>query len=189
MEPTNRIYPGPGALYLDMHEHEVRRAMRDALADVPHVRGVNNHMGSLITRHPGHMEWVMEELRKAGDLYFIDSRTSARTVAQKLAAEQGLKNASRTVFIDPSRDNEIIERQIKRFISAAHQQNGVIAIAHPYPQTLDLLEEYLPKLDELGIKLVPPSVLVDESRADSCTIPTADTVDIPAPGAVEEMQP
>ncbi|BAU56688.2 putative periplasmic protein YibQ [Halorhodospira halochloris] len=166
MEAKNRTDPGPGAIYLDMDEHDVRRAMRAALADVPHARGVNNHMGSLITRHPGHMQWVMEELKRAGDLYFIDSRTSARSVAQELAKEYGLKNSARVIFIDPQRDEEIIEKQIKDFIATAHSEDGAIAIGHPYPETLDLLEEYLPKLRGKGIKLVPPSVLVDKPAGD-----------------------
>lgn len=166
MEAKNRIYPGPGAILLDMDEQQVRQAMRDAIADIPHARGVNNHMGSLITRHPGHMDWIMEELKRAGDLYFIDSRTSAHSVAQDLAAEHKLNNSARSVFLDPQQDREVIERQIKRFIAAAQKEDGVIAIGHPYPETFDLLEQYLPKLKDKGIKLVPPSTLVDRPAAD-----------------------
>ena len=173
MEAQKKINPGPGAIYLDMDENHIRQAMRAALADIPHARGVNNHMGSLITRHPGHMQWIMEELQVIGDLYFIDSRTTARTVAQDLAEEQGVKNSARTIFIDPQRDRKIIEQQIKKFIAAAQKEDGVIAIGHPYPETLDLLEYYLPRIEAKGIKLVPPSTFVDKS----------------ADNPVEEMQP
>ncbi|MBK1733703.1 hypothetical protein CKO15_00075 [Halorhodospira abdelmalekii] len=166
MEAKNRANPGPGAVLLDMDEEEVRAAVRAALADVPHVRGVNNHMGSLVTRHPGHMQWVMEELAAAGDLYFIDSRTSARTVAQRIAAEQRLKNSARAYFLDPVRDGEVIDLQIQQFIAAAQREEGVIAIGHPYPETLERLERILPKLAQKGIELVPASALVDYPPKD-----------------------
>src|SRR5690606_25773360 len=42
--------PGPGAITLDTTEGEFRRLLEENLAAVPHAGGVNNHMGSLITR-------------------------------------------------------------------------------------------------------------------------------------------
>ncbi len=68
---------GPGAVTLHMDRTEFVDAVRRALATVPHVSGVNNHMGSLLTRHPGHMTWLMQELKARGNLFFVDSRTSA----------------------------------------------------------------------------------------------------------------
>ncbi|MFP4183362.1 MAG: divergent polysaccharide deacetylase family protein [Halorhodospira sp.] len=162
MQARRRIHPGPGALLLDMDEATVRRTVRQALEAVPGAAGVNNHMGSLLTRHPGHMRWLMEELAARDDLYFIDSRTSARTVAQRIAKEQGVANARRHVFLDPQRDPEVIAEQFEHFVAAAQQQGGVIAIGHPYPETLELLERELPRLQERGVAIVPVSELVTE---------------------------
>ncbi len=50
------------------------RQLNANLASIPHIRGVNNHMGSLLTQHLGHMDWLMQALERRGDLYFIDSR-------------------------------------------------------------------------------------------------------------------
>ncbi len=166
MEAKNGADPGPGALFLDMDEAQIRETVARALEAVPHAAGVNNHMGSLITRHPGHMTWLMEELAARDDLYFIDSRTSARSVAQQMAEEQGVDNAVRHVFLDPRRDAEVIAEQFERFVALAQQGAGVIAIGHPYPETLDLLEEELPGLRERGVALVPASELVDEPATD-----------------------
>ncbi|MCC3750131.1 MAG: divergent polysaccharide deacetylase family protein [Halorhodospira halophila] len=166
MEAKNGADPGPGALFLDMDEVQVRETVARALEAVPHAAGVNNHMGSLITRHPGHMTWLMEELAARDDLYFIDSRTSARSVAQWMADEQGVDNAVRHVFLDPQRDADVIAEQFERFVALAQQGQGVIAIGHPYPETLDLLEEELPGLRERGVTLVPAGELVDEPATD-----------------------
>ncbi|ABM61984.1 divergent polysaccharide deacetylase family protein [Halorhodospira halophila] len=166
MEAKNGADPGPGALFLDMDEEQVRKTIARALKSVPHAAGVNNHMGSLITRHPGHMTWLMEELAAREDLYFIDSRTSARSVAQQMAEEHGVDNAVRHVFLDPRRDTEVIAEQFERFVTLAQQGDGAIAIGHPYPETLDLLEEELPRLRERGVALVPASELVDEPATD-----------------------
>lgn len=165
MQPNGEADPGPGALWLDTPEPEVRRRVRRALRAVPHARGVNNHMGSLVTRHPGHMAWVMEELAERGDLYFVDSRTTARTVAQQLAAEHGVPNAARAVFLDPRRDPEVIAEQFERFVELSRRRGGVIAIGHPHAETLRLLERELPRLRERGVRLVPVSALVDNYKS------------------------
>ncbi len=157
MQAKNGLDPGPGALTLDMDESQVRRELRRALRNIPHARGVNNHMGSLLTRHPGHMAWVMDELRTAGGFYFIDSRTSARSVALNIAAEHGLGHARRHVFLDSSREPEEIRRQLESLVVQARRWGAAVAIGHPYPETLEVLERELPRLKRQGVRLVPAS--------------------------------
>ncbi len=166
MQAKGGIDPGPGALRLDMDEPTVRDTIRADLASVPGVAGVNNHMGSLLTRHPGHMTWLMEELAGREDLYFIDSRTTAHTVAQRMAEEQGVASARRRVFLDPQQDPEIIAEQFERFVAIAQEEGGTIAIGHPYPETLELLERELPRLRDRGVVIVPASELVSERTSD-----------------------
>ncbi|VAW78584.1 Putative periplasmic protein YibQ, distant homology with nucleoside diphosphatase and polysaccharide deacetylase, partial [hydrothermal vent metagenome] len=70
-----------GAVTLAMTESEFVGTVLDNLRRVPHVIGINNHMGSLLTRHPGHMRWLMEAIhRQGGPLFFVDSRTTKATV-------------------------------------------------------------------------------------------------------------
>jgi len=166
MQPQGGSDPGPGALRLHMDEPTVRERVRAALASVPGAAGVNNHMGSLLTRHPGHMTWLMEELAAREDLYFIDSRTSPRTVARRMAEEQGVPSARRRVFLDPQRDPAVIAEQFERFVSAAQDGGGVIAIGHPYPETLELLERELPRLHERGVAIVPASEVVSQRTSE-----------------------
>ena len=66
----------------------------------------------------------------------------------------------RDVFLDPDRLPETVAREFERMKSLARKRGQVVAIAHPYPATLDLLERELPRLLEEGFTLVSVSELV-----------------------------
>lgn len=147
--------PGPGALELDQTRSEFAAVLAADLAAVPFVRGVNNHMGSLLTRHPGHMRWLMEELKARPPLFFIDSYTSAQSVGLLIAKEEGVPAMRRDVFLDAEDDAAAVEAEWRRLIALAHTRGRAIAIGHPYPTTLAVLERLLPALPESGVRLVP----------------------------------
>jgi hypothetical protein len=155
---------GPGGLHDGMSREEFAREVRVNLAAVPHVSGVNNHMGSLLTREPVAMRWLMQDLRCFYDLYFVDSRTDVRTVAREFAHEAGLANAKRDVFLDNEQNREYVRAQVRRLIGRARKQGTAIGIGHPYPETLAVLAEELPGLADQGIQLVPVSRLVETKR-------------------------
>ena len=155
---------GPGGLHAAMSRDEFARAVRSSLAAVPHATGVNNHMGSLLTRDPGAMRWLMQDLRCFHALYFVDSRTDVRTVARESAREAGLAHAQRDVFLDNQQDPDYVRRQFARLIATARREGTAIGIGHPYPATLAVLAEELPRLADQGIQLVPVSKLVETER-------------------------
>jgi len=132
----------------------------EALQSVPHVVGINSHRGSLLTRHPGHMRWLMEEIREYDGLFFIDSYTHHESVALQIAAEAGVYALKRDVFLDPDRSPETVAREFERMKDLARERGKVIAIGHPYPATLELLEQELPRLIDDGFELVSISELV-----------------------------
>jgi len=136
---------GPGALTVAMSEQELRETLGKSLDQLPYVRGVSNHMGSQLTSMREPMQWVMEELISR-QLYFIDSRTSAETLAADVAAEYGIPNLSRQVFLDNEPDFDAIDARFQELLQRADQEGIAIAIAHPYPETLDYLQHILPTL-------------------------------------------
>ncbi len=151
---------GPLGLRMDMTHVRVRQNIRAALASVPYAVGVNNHMGSLLTRHPGYMQWVMEEIKAAGNLYFIDSRTTHHTVAELIAVENAVPVRRRDVFLDSDRSLEAIRYQFLRLVTKAKKEGSAIGIGHPYDNTLMVLEEMIPQLAVMGVKLVLASELI-----------------------------
>ncbi len=150
-----------GAVTLQMTQREFMSTVLDGLARVPHAQGVNNHMGSLLTRHPGHMRWLMEVMRQYGALYFVDSRTTTATVALQVADENGVPAIRRNVFLDNSPDEKDIAFQFDRLVALAREQGTALAIGHPYPRTLAVLEQRLPRLAEQGIRLAPVRELIE----------------------------
>lgn len=150
---------GPGALTADMHPHVIEQTLESALASVPNAIGVNNHMGSKLTQLTLPMRTTMEFLKRHS-MFFVDSRTTRYSKAERIARETGLLSGYRSVFLDHSTDPDQIDRQFKRLIRLAKKYDQVIGIAHPYPQTVDYLKQALPELSEQGVRLVPLSEIL-----------------------------
>ena len=82
------------------------------------------------------------------------------SVALQIANEAGVDAVKRDVFLDPDPAPETVAREFERLKRLARQRGSALAIGHPYPATLDLLERELPKLADEGIELVNVSELV-----------------------------
>ncbi len=153
MESEHHEKLGPNALLAHMEEQEFKNVLQAALEAVPHAVGLNNHMGSLLTQKETPMQWLMDVLGQR-KLFFVDSRTTTKTVAQKTAGKMGIATLRRDVFLDNSRNEEAIRIQFAELISKARQRGYATGIAHPYPETIMLLKEVLPDLEKQGIELV-----------------------------------
>lgn len=156
---------GPGALTQHMNEQEFRRALADNIRHIPHIRGVSNHMGSQLTSMREPMEWMMRELAPR-QLYFVDSRTSHHTLAAHVASEHGIPNLSRQVFLDNEANPEAIHLKFQELLAHADQAGLGIAIGHPYPETLDYLQQALPTLAASGYRLA----LISEVLSDQVQV-------------------
>ena len=161
MENTHDRPLGPGALTRALTRAEFVKVLKDDLDTVPGVLGLNNHMGSLLTRLRPQMEWVMEVVRQR-QLFFVDSRTTSDSVAWKVAREQGIPYLRRDIFLDHEATTAFVDKQFKKAISIARKEGSAVAIGHPYPVTVAYLKKALPKLDEMGIRLVTASALIEE---------------------------
>lgn len=151
---------GPGALTNGMSRRQIQAVLEAGLASVPHVSGINNHMGSALTRQALPMGWLMEWMSTTGDLYFVDSLTSSESVALRTAHDSGLRAIERDVFLDPTADAAVVRRQFQRLIEVARERGTGLAIGHPYPQTLGVLRRVLLKPSHYGVELVPVHELI-----------------------------
>jgi len=168
MEADSGKLLGPGGLTQIMSEQQFKNEMRRSINAVPHVRGFNNHMGSLLTKNPQRMAWVMQMAMFRDDLYFVDSRTTSDSVALQEAEKRGIRGAKRDVFLDYEKDNEeIVRHQLKLLIERARKKGTALAIGHPYRDTLKVLEAWLPTLKKQGVRLVSVSDLISIRKARS----------------------
>jgi len=165
LESVNYTGPAePGGVTLDMSRDEFRATFASAIETVPFAIGVSSHRGSLLTRHPGHMTWLMQEIRERDDLFFIDSYTTPESIALKVAAEEGVNATRRDVFLDHDRSIDAVARELERLKAMARRNGRAVAIGHPFPETLEVLERELPKLAAEGIELVTISALLHAQR-------------------------
>ena len=152
---------GPYAWHPGTPIAELAQRLDAALAKVPYAVGINNHMGSRMTSQTEAMAWLMEELQRR-HLVFVDSRTSAATVAAAKAQAIDLAHVSRDVFLDDVRTPEAIAGQLQLGVELARKQGSAVLIGHPYPQTLEVLEREMPRLKRQGIELINLQQMIAE---------------------------
>lgn len=172
MSNINNNALGPGALTSDMPYQDFRQMLQQAIEDVPSIVGVNNHMGSLLTQQARPMSWLMTELNRQ-NLYFVDSRTSADSLAWHMARHHGVPSRKRDVFLDHQRDTTKIQAELARAVAVAKARGSAIAIGHPFPETLAVLEAVGSDWQALGVELVPASALLQHpaARSGQCPAP------------------
>jgi len=147
MEPkeSNGDGPGSGALLEKMGEEEFVETLNGHLSRIPGIKGVNNHMGSLLTEREDKMALLFRELKKR-HLFYVDSRTTPQTVASRVATEMKVPVASRSVFLDHDLSQEAMKVQWERLLAMARQHGHAVVIAHPHRETLVFLREHLQDL-------------------------------------------
>ncbi len=165
MEPNaTGTDPGPNALLADLTDTELQRRLVQAIQAVPGAVGINNHMGSRLTRDMVAMDRVMTVLLARG-LLFLDSRTTAQSVALSSAVRNQVPAVERDVFIDHQDDPEAIRLQLAALEQVALGRESAIGIGHPRPNTLDALAEWRQRLPVLGVTVVPLSAVLQKQTA------------------------
>ena len=177
---------GKGALRRPMNKQQVQQALHKALDSVPQAIGINNHMGSLYTSLPEQMDWVVEVVA-ARRLYFIDSKTTGKSVVPAITQKHGVKSRSRDVFLDNDKSYKALDRQFNQLIHLAKQHGHAVAIGHPYPETYRYLKKNLPRLAQQGIKVVPASALLDLPAPPAQLIASSAKVAAPQPAKTQPV--
>lgn len=145
-----------------MSSKEVQRIIRNAVNNVPYAVGMNNHMGSAMTSSLPGMQKVMQVL-EGYHLYFLDSITIGNSQATRAATGTGVKVIKRKVFLDDTANPDDIRRQFNRAVELARRNGSAIAIGHPRPATVKVLQQMLATLP-FDIVLVKPSSLLNEPQ-------------------------
>jgi len=140
-------------LHPGMAAAEVEKTFAAMLDTVPYAAGVNNHEGSLGTADQKLMDELMPLLHQH-NLFFIDSRTTAATVAETAAHAAGVAAARRNVFLDDEQAVPAVRKQFSLAIRDARERGSALAIGHPHPETLEVLNEMLPEAERQGVRLV-----------------------------------
>ena len=167
MAPLSKQPLEKDTLRPEMSSDEVERIIREAYGKVPYAVGLNNHMGSAMTSSLFGMQKVMQALERY-DLYFLDSMTIGNSQAMRAAQGTGVKVIKRKVFLDDTQNEADIRVQFNRAVQLARRNGSAIAIGHPHPSTVRVLQQMLPTLPS-DITLVRPSSLLNEPQVDTST--------------------
>jgi len=160
MQSIAKETPEARELRPGMPATEVRALVGQFLENVPGVAGINNHQGSEATSDPELMEELMPVLRDRR-LFYVDSRTTAATVAFDTAQSFGVPSAFRNVpFLDDVADVARVRKQLELALRGAREKGEAIAIGHPHPATLEALRGIQSHAQTQGIRLVFVSELV-----------------------------
>ncbi len=155
MMPHAKADLAPVTLSPDMQEDEIKNdfvQMLDRYKGLG-MKGINNHMGSLFTEDEKSLGYVMQIL-KDRNLFFLDSKTTAKSVGAKVAAEYGVPYIARDVFLDNENDYNYIMKQLRQTEKIAHMRGYAVAIGHPRTQTYLALRDWMKELPERRIRLV-----------------------------------
>lgn len=142
--------PGPGAVTPDMAPSEIRALIRENIAEVGPVKGINNHEGSFITADEMKIGPVLDVCLDEG-IWFLDSRTNSATVVPDAAKARGMKFYERDIFLDNSQERADIIAMVEQGLSIADKKGYVIMIGHVWSKDLAaILKEIYPELVESG---------------------------------------
>ncbi|WP_168120745.1 divergent polysaccharide deacetylase family protein [Paenibacillus sp. HB172176] len=174
MEPNKGLksWLGPGALTVDLNDEEIRNRVEDAIANVPYAIGMNNHMGSKVTADERVMRIVLKVCKEHG-MFFLDSRTTFKTVIPKIADELGVPYLSNNVFLDDVYTASHVSKQVELLKKHIDEHDQSISIGHVGPPgmiTSAALKQNIPSMKSKA-SFVRLSDMVRQSMGDPLVLP------------------
>lgn len=164
MEPLNypQANPGENAIFVHLSEREIVRRMQSFIRQLPYAKGANNHMGSFVTSDRKTMEIVLNVL-KENSLYFVDSRTTASSIAFDLAQQKNINSVKRDIFLDePDLSEETFKQRVEQLRRFKDNNQNVVVITHCFDnRRLELLNRFIEKAEEIGYEIVRVSRFFD----------------------------
>ncbi|TYS70974.1 divergent polysaccharide deacetylase family protein [Sutcliffiella horikoshii] len=166
MEPLKgkRSWLGPGAITSNLSDEEIYKRVNDAIDSVPYAVGINNHMGSKITADKRIMKIILG-ICKERNLYYLDSKTTKKSVVSELATELGVPFLENELFFDEVYTTTHIVKQTNQLIKKTEVDDSIIAIGHVGivgEKTASVLKQYIPKLQEKAEIVTLSNILVDK---------------------------
>ncbi len=164
MEPRDRSTDaGPNVLTTGMSRAVLAKRIDWGLTRFDGYVGINNHMGSRFTASAPEMTQVMTALKRRG-LMFLDSQTVSDSVGGQVAEAAGVPFVRRDVFIDNTPEAEKIRIQLAKLERLASRRGYAVGIGHPYSETIEVLEAWIPEAKARGFVFVPISNIVGRAN-------------------------
>ncbi|WP_078381294.1 divergent polysaccharide deacetylase family protein [Sutcliffiella halmapala] len=166
MEPIKgkKSWLGPGAITTDLSNEEIAKRVNDAIDAVPYAVGINNHMGSKATADERVMKIILG-ICKERQLYYLDSKTSKKSVVSEIASELGVPFLENELFFDEVYTTNHIVKQTNQLIRKIDFDDSIIAIGHvgiAGEKTASVLKQYIPRLKQKAEPVTLSTLLVEK---------------------------
>lgn len=166
---SDKKNPGPNHISVDMTKEQMQKNLLKNLNGFKGYTGINNHMGSKFSRSRPGLEVVMAEVKKRG-VYFLDSKTTPGSIAEKVAKEYGIPALHRDVFLDHESTPEFATSSLKELEATALKRGSAVAIGHPHDLTLAALEAWIPMIEAKGFQIVSLTTLMEYRKAAAANV-------------------
>ncbi|MBN1165147.1 MAG: divergent polysaccharide deacetylase family protein, partial [Candidatus Krumholzibacteriota bacterium] len=147
-----------------MKDKTIEDIVNKALRSTPGVVGMNNHQGSLATTDRRVMEAVLRVCRKR-KLFFVDSKTTPRSVVVETALSLGVPSVGNDLFLDNR--GEDTRENMKKLLSIAVRRGRVTGIMHVKQDSLEHLRWLIREAREQGVTLITISEMIARGNDSS----------------------
>ena len=169
MEPEvgRASWIGKTPITANLSDEEVKKRTENAMTILANAKGMNNHMGSRIMQNEKIVGVVFQCL-KDKEMFFLDSKTTQNSVADKVASEKGIELYSRDVFLDHVSTEANVEKSMEEAIKVSKKKGYSIVIGHVGAQGGDItvrgIKNKLSRLKEENIEVITMSQLREKFK-------------------------
>lgn len=158
MEPYDygRQRPHANVMQVAVSADKNKQRLGRVLAQTPGYIGVMNYQGAKFATEAAAVQPIMADLREQG-LAFFEDGSLIRSTFSDSARQVGLPFGKATAWIDARPEADEISQQLMLLETTALENGAALGTAMPFPVTFDILQEWLPTLEEKGILLAPAS--------------------------------
>lgn len=152
---------GPYALKTDVEPAANIDRLAFLLSRLSGYVGVLSVRGSKFTTAEAHLRPVLEALQVRG-LMYVDDGATALTLAPGMATEIGLPRVLNDMILDKTPSRSAIDLQLAELETIVRKRAVAVAIARPYPATLERIAAWSASLEGKNMILAPISALADK---------------------------
>ena len=153
--------PGPLGMLIGASSADNIKRLDTILGSITGYIGMVNHMGSRMTADEPSLTPILQHLKDRG-LMFVDSRTTAKSIAADVADTLGLPYAVNSRYIDNEASEDAILKQLSALEARATKRGSALGIARLSTLSVDTINAWAETLQSRGFQLVPVSAIVKE---------------------------
>jgi uncharacterized protein len=151
---------GPRALRVGVSADENAQRLNSVLGSLTGYVGVLAVGGTLFGQDVASLQSVLDGLQSRG-LLLVDATGNRETPHIRISAPLGPPPIRVDLSIEDSLGAASIDRQLANLETIARERSVGIALARPYPKTLERLRAWISALDERRFVLTPVSAVAD----------------------------